>query len=78
MCPCRLEESRGQDDVSTVVSNLLECAFMDQTLDSTPRSQTDIIYLDFRKTFDTVSHNKLLYKLSKDGITCIEGQHLVG
>ena len=29
----------------------------------------DIAYIDFAKAFDTVSHTKLLYKLSKYGIS---------
>lgn len=33
------------------------------------RKSSDIIYLDFKKAFDTVSHNELLYKLWLTGIT---------
>lgn len=33
------------------------------------RSSTDVIYLDIKKAFDSVSHSKLLYKLWSFGIT---------
>ena len=33
------------------------------------RKQTDIIIMDFSKAFDSVPHNRLLYKLHKYGIT---------
>ena len=32
-------------------------------------SQTDVIYLDFKKAFDRVAHNELLFKLRSAGIT---------
>ena len=38
-----------------------------QNFDS--KQQTDLVILDFSKAFDTVPHKKLLYKLSKYGIT---------
>ena len=39
---------------------------MDKKIDD--GKQTDIIYLDNSKCFDTVCHGKLLFKLSKYGI----------
>ena len=50
----------------STVTNLIEC------LDNWTRSfdngnQTEVIYLDYSKCFDTVVHSKLLFKLSKMG-----------
>ena len=33
------------------------------------RTYTDVVYFDFRKAFDTVTHNELLFKLLSMGIT---------
>ena len=37
--------------------------------ESSQKSQSDIIYLDFKKVFDFVAHNELLFKLWLMGIT---------
>ncbi len=52
------------------LTNLLEC-FDDWTrsYDHRPKRGTDIIYTDFQKAFDSVQHNRLLYKLSKYGFS---------
>ena len=36
---------------------------------SSPKSQSDVVYLDFCKAFDSVSHCELLFKLWKFGVT---------
>src|SRR5437867_4960454 len=47
---------------------LLKCTD-DWTKNLDNKVPTDIIYLDFAKAFDTVSHNMLYFKLQKFGIT---------
>ena len=38
-------------------------------VESSQKSQSDLIYLDFKKAFDSVAHNELLFKLWYVGIT---------
>ena len=50
----------------STVSNLLEC--LDKWTENFDKGiQTDIIYLDYSKCFDSVVHSKLLFKLQKYG-----------
>ena len=51
----------------STTTNLLEC-LNDWTLALDEKHKLDIIYIDLEKAFDSVSHEKLLYKLSKVGI----------
>jgi hypothetical protein len=52
----------------STVSNLIEC--LDKwTKNYDKGCQSDVIYLDYSKCFDSVVHSKLLQKLSKYGIT---------
>jgi len=48
-------------------SNLLECVF-DWAYSIESKYHTDIIYFDFKKAFDSVSHPKLLIKLKSYGL----------
>jgi hypothetical protein len=57
----------GFQEKSSCITNLLEC-FNDWTESLDSGLGTDIIYLDFSKAFDTVPHERLLYKLSSVGI----------
>ena len=51
----------------STTTNLLEC--LDKwTKNFDSGIQTDILYLDYSKCFDTVCHSKLLHKLSKYGV----------
>jgi hypothetical protein len=49
-------------------TNLLECVY-DWSLNMQNHAGTDIIYFDFKKAFDSVSHPKLLTKLRAYGIS---------
>jgi len=59
---------------STTTTNLLE-TFESWTRALDERCGIDVIYLDYRKAFDTVPHQRLIYKLSQIGIT---GKALMG
>ena len=48
------------------VTNLLSCTF-DWVTYFNERRAFDIVYIDYEKAFDKVSHSKLLYKLSRLG-----------
>ena len=57
----------GFQDGCSCVTQLLECLY-DWTQNFDDSTQTDIIYLDFAKAFDTVSHKRLILKLRNCGI----------
>jgi hypothetical protein len=49
-------------------TQLLECVNK-WTSDIESKNQVDVIYIDFAKAFDSVSHSKLIYKLSRMGVS---------
>ena len=51
----------------STTTNLLEC-LDDWTLELDKHHKLDVMYIDLEKAFDSLSHEKLLYKLSKIGI----------
>lgn len=59
----------------STVTNLLEC-LDDWTADFDKKVSTDIIYLDYSKCFDKVCHSKLLFKLSRYGVSGLAYQWL--
>jgi hypothetical protein len=52
----------------STATNLLEC-IRDWQIGLNSRSQTDVVYIDFSKAFDSIVHSKLLFKLELYGIT---------
>jgi hypothetical protein len=52
----------------STATNLLECLY-DRSVGLNSRTQTDIVYTDFAKAFDSIVTSKLIYKLKFYGIT---------
>ena len=52
----------------STTSNLLE-SIRDRSIALNRRQSVDVIYIDFRKAFDSVSHPKLIIKLVSAGIS---------
>ena len=62
------KEQHGFLSKKSTTTHLLEC--LDKwTKNFDDGRQADIIYLDYSKCFDTVCHSKLVYKLSKYGMS---------
>jgi len=61
------KEQHGFIQRKSVCGNLLE-SLCDWTVNLESRLITDVVYIDFKKAFDSVSHTKLLLKLRTYGI----------
>ena len=62
------KQQHGLIQKRTTCTNLLE-SIHDWTLNLQARRNTDVIYFDFKMAFDSVSHSKLLIKLSAYGLS---------
>jgi sarcosine oxidase/L-pipecolate oxidase len=62
------KQQRGFIRNKSTSTNLLECLY-DWSLNMQNHAGTDIIYFDFKKAFDSVSHPKLPTKLEAYGIS---------
>ena len=60
-------DQHGFQDKCSCVTQLLECLY-DWTENWENKYETDVIYLDFAKAFDTVPHLRLIHKLRQAGI----------
>ena len=61
------KEQHGIIQRKSVCGNLLE-SLCDWTVNLESRLITDVVYIDFKKAFDSVSRTKLLLKLQTYGI----------
>lgn len=61
------KDQHGFVPKKSTITNMLEC-LNNWSLNFDKKLNTDIIYLDYSKCFDTVCHSKLLHKLDKYGI----------
>ena len=63
-------QQHGFMDGRSVQTNLLELThYVHQVLDQSLSPQIDIIYTDFEKAVDKISHNKLLSKMNALGFS---------
>jgi Reverse transcriptase (RNA-dependent DNA polymerase) len=62
------KEQHGFISRHSTVTNLLDCIH-DWTLSIRNKLPTDVVYIDFKRAFDSVVHSKLLAKLSAFGIS---------
>jgi len=62
------KQQHGFIQKRTTCTNLLE-SIDDWTLNLQARRNTDVIYFDFKKAFDSVPHSKLLIKLPTYGLS---------
>ena len=62
-------EQHGFVSSKACVTNLLECLDLTSNVLHKHR-KLDVLYTDFMKAFDTVSHRKLIHKLRSYGFGC--------